>query len=79
MTNITFWGLTASPYQLKMQALADFTEVPWQRFPAQAQTLQAITLFARMKLARSHNARYGAAPICSVLHRLTLTAVCPLI
>ena len=26
MTNITFWGVSASPFLLKMQALADYAE-----------------------------------------------------
>jgi glutathione S-transferase len=52
MTNIIFWGLTASPYQLKMQALADYADVPWQRWPEQAGTVQALRLFARLRKAR---------------------------
>ncbi|MEH6580846.1 MAG: glutathione S-transferase C-terminal domain-containing protein [Halioglobus sp.] len=51
MSNLLFWGLTASPYQLKMQSLADYAEVPWQRFPAQARPPQAITTIIRLKLA----------------------------
>jgi glutathione S-transferase len=51
MTNITFWGLTASPYQLKMQALADYAGVPWQRFPDQANPPRALALFIRLRLA----------------------------
>ena len=53
MTNLTFWGLIASPYQLKMQALADYTEMPWQRFPDQARAPQAIALYMRLSLART--------------------------
>jgi hypothetical protein len=32
---VIFWGVIASPYQLKMQALADFGGLPWQRWPDQ--------------------------------------------
>ncbi len=53
MTNITFWGLTASPYQLKMQSLADYAEVPWQRFPGQARAPQAIAMLIRLRIART--------------------------
>jgi glutathione S-transferase len=52
MTNLTFWGLTASPYQLKMQSLADYAEVPWQRFPDQARAPQAADMYIRLRLAR---------------------------
>jgi glutathione S-transferase len=52
MTNITFWGLTASPYQLKMQALADCAGAPWRRWPDQAGTLDAIRLLLRLRKAR---------------------------
>jgi glutathione S-transferase len=53
MTNLTFWGLTASPYQLKMQSLADYAEVPWQRFPDQARPRQAVAMLMRLRLART--------------------------
>ena len=52
MTNITFWGLTASPYQLKMQALADAAAVPWRRFPEQGGRLQALRMAWRLRRAR---------------------------
>jgi len=51
MNNISFWGLTASPYQLKMQSLADYAQVPWQRFPGQARAPQAIAMLKRLRLA----------------------------
>lgn len=53
MTNLVFWGLTASPYQLKMQSLADYAEVPWQRFPDQANPRQGIAMLMRLRLART--------------------------
>ena len=52
MTDITFWGLTASPYQLKMQALADCVGISWQRWPAQASRLRATAMFWRLGRAR---------------------------
>lgn len=53
MTNLYFWGLTASPYQLKMQALADYAQVPWQRFPEQARAPQAVAMYSRLRLAKT--------------------------
>ena len=44
MTTFILWGLTASPYQLKMQSLLDFAGFAWERctvrrFPAMASGL----------------------------------------
>jgi len=36
-----FWGVIASPYQLKMQALADSGGLPWQHWPDQ-KTFQVV-------------------------------------
>jgi glutathione S-transferase len=52
MTKITFWGLTASPYQLKMQALADAADVPWRRAPEQVSALQGMKMAWRLRRAR---------------------------
>ncbi len=52
MTHITFWGATASPYQLKMQALADAAGVTWQRAPEQVGTTKALVLLWRLSRAR---------------------------
>jgi glutathione S-transferase len=52
MTNLTFWGLKASPFQLKMQALADAAGISWQRWPDQAGTLPALGMLARLRRAR---------------------------
>ncbi len=52
ITNITFWGLIASPFQLKMQALADYAGLAWERWPDQAGRLQAIEVFLRLQRAR---------------------------
>ena len=38
---VIFWGVIASPYQLKMQALADSGGLPWQHWPDQ-KTFQVV-------------------------------------
>jgi glutathione S-transferase len=53
MASIKFWGVTASPYQLKMQALADYSEVPWQRRPDQTGTAPALATLLRLRAARA--------------------------
>ena len=50
--NLTFWGLVASPFQLKMQALADAAGLRWQRWPEQAGTLQAVATYRRLAKSR---------------------------
>ncbi len=52
VANITFWGLIASPFQLKMQALADYAGLAWQRWPDQAATLEAFRTAFRLAGAR---------------------------
>jgi glutathione S-transferase len=52
MTDITFWGAIASPYQLKMQSLADYAGCQWQRWPDQTNSLKAIGAALRLNLAR---------------------------
>jgi len=52
MTAITFWGATASPFQLKMQALADAAGVPWQRAPEQLSTTRALGMLWRLRRAQ---------------------------
>ncbi|MDH3993366.1 MAG: glutathione S-transferase C-terminal domain-containing protein, partial [Gammaproteobacteria bacterium] len=52
MHNIAFWGFTASPYQLKMQALADAAGVPWRRLPEQASIPQAWGMTWRLRRAQ---------------------------
>jgi len=54
--NLTFWGLVASPFQLKMQALADAAGLRWQRWPEQAGTLQAVATYRRLAKARRQKA-----------------------
>ena len=53
MGKITFWGLTASPFQLKMQSLADYAQLPWQHWPDQADRRQALVMAWRLRRARS--------------------------
>ncbi len=52
MPSITFWGLTASPYQLKMQSLLNYTGHTWERWPDQAGRLAALSMAARLQLAK---------------------------
>jgi len=56
MANITFWGLIASPFQLKMQALADYAGLTWERWPDQAGRLDAIGALLRLRSARQRKA-----------------------
>ncbi len=56
MASITFWGLTASPYQLKMQSIADFAELDWRCLPAQGSALENLRFVARLRKARKSGA-----------------------
>ena len=56
MTNITFWGLTASPYQLKMQSIADFAEMSWRRLPGQGSPLENLRFLRQLGKAKSAEA-----------------------
>ncbi len=47
---ITFWGVLASPFQLKMQAIADACRLEWRRFPAQANLAEAWMTLLRLRL-----------------------------
>ncbi len=49
---LIFWGVIASPFQLKVQALANHANVPWQRWPDQATLRQAFTTFRRLQSAQ---------------------------
>lgn len=59
---ITFWGVTASPFQLKVQSLADAQKIPWQRWPEQATTLQCISMLVSLRRAKRKGTlqRYGS-------------------
>lgn len=52
MSDIIFWGLTASPFQLKMQALADYAGATWQRWPDQASRLDALKTAVHLRRTR---------------------------
>jgi glutathione S-transferase len=56
MTKFILWGLTASPYQLKMQSLLDFAGHAWERWPEQAGRLCALSMAVRLELARRRRA-----------------------
>jgi glutathione S-transferase len=53
MARLTFWGLAASPYQLKMQAIADAAELPWRRLPDQGGLLENLSFLHRLRKARA--------------------------
>ncbi|MFT4613640.1 MAG: glutathione S-transferase [Bacteroidia bacterium] len=50
------WGVTASPYQLKMQALLDYTGCSWQRWPQQAGRVAAMRTAWRLQRAKQRGA-----------------------
>jgi glutathione S-transferase len=56
MTKFVLWGLTASPYQLKMQSLLDFAGHAWERWPEQAGRVSALSMAARLNWARRRRA-----------------------
>lgn len=53
MTSIIFWGLTASPYQLKMQSIADYADLSWRRLPEQGSPLENLRFMRRLKKAKT--------------------------
>jgi glutathione S-transferase len=56
MTKFILWGLTASPYQLKMQSLLDFAGHTWERWPQQAGRLAAVGMAVRLERAKRQRA-----------------------
>ena len=52
MAKYILWGLTASPYQLKMQSLLDFAGQTWERWPQQAGRLAALSMAVRLDVAK---------------------------
>ena len=52
MSAFILWGITPSPYQLKMQALLDYAEQAWQRWPEQASRGQALMMALRLARAK---------------------------
>ena len=53
MTDFVLWGVTASPYLLKMQSLVDFAQYNWQRWPQQGGYLTTLTMMQRLNKARA--------------------------
>ena len=47
---LLFWGVWASPFQLKLQALADANGLPWRRLPAQGGRLENLAALTRITL-----------------------------
>jgi glutathione S-transferase len=56
MTKFILWGLTASPYQLKMQSLLDFAGHAWERWPDQAGRWPALSMALRLNWAKQRHA-----------------------
>jgi glutathione S-transferase len=56
MAEFVLWGLTASPYQLKMQSLLDFAGHDWQRWPDQTSRLSAVSMALRLDRAKRKRA-----------------------
>ena len=52
MKKCILWGLAASPYQLKMQSLLDFTGHDWERWPQQAGRRSALSMILRLEVAK---------------------------
>jgi hypothetical protein len=52
MGRFVLWGLTASPYQLKMQSLLDFAGHDWERWPDQAGRVSAMSMALRLHWAK---------------------------
>ena len=52
MKKVILWGLTASPYQLKMQSQLDFVGHEWVRWPDQAGRLSALSMAVRLETAK---------------------------
>lgn len=50
--DLILWGVIASPYLLKMQSLADYSKLAWQRWPDQASFTQALGGDLRLRQGR---------------------------
>lgn len=53
MASVTLWGLTASPYHLKMQSIADFAGLSWRRLPEQGGLIETLRLLRRIRRAKA--------------------------
>lgn len=67
MSNFILWGLTASPYQLKMQSLLDFAEHHWERWPEQAGRLSALLVAVRLEMAKRRRRVMRYPAMCPTL------------
>lgn len=56
MEKVILWGLTASPYQLKMQSLLDYAGHAWERWPEQASRWPALSTAVRLASAKRRGA-----------------------
>jgi glutathione S-transferase len=52
MKKCILWGLAASPYQLKMQSLLDFTGHDWERWPQQGGRRSVLSMILRLEVAK---------------------------
>lgn len=52
MSDLIFWGVIASPFQLKMQSLGDYAGLHWQRWPDQATVKQTFRTIRLLETAR---------------------------
>ncbi len=64
MNDFILWGVIASPYLLKMQALLDYAEQHWKRYPEQGGRLNNLRLIRRLLQAKSRREvkRYPQLP-----------------
>ncbi len=60
--DLILWGMIASPYLLKMQALADYSSLSWQRWPDEASSLQGLSAYLKLRRGRREQSieRYPA-------------------
>lgn len=49
---LVLWGVSASPYLLKMQSLADYSALCWQSWPDQASLVQSLATELRLRRGR---------------------------
>lgn len=52
MTRFILWGVAASPYQLKMQAMTDYAGHKWVRWPDQGRWLHNVRFAMRLNAAK---------------------------
>lgn len=64
MKKFILWGLGASPYQLKMQSLLDFTGHDWERWPQQAGRRSGLSMALRLAVAK-HRGKIQRFPAMS--------------